>query len=86
MTEERRRGYHIEIRSSQKAVAAGRELPAGDHTFSAGAGEEETLLIDGKVVPYLTTPEGIRIYYQPPAQNLLEAARSFVDTQREKKE
>lgn len=86
MPEERRRGHSIEI------IAPGQSTPgleaALPEDLAAGvdAGDEEVLLIDGKVVPYRRTTEGVRIYYQPPANSLIEAARGFVDTQPEKPE
>ena len=79
METENRRGYVIEIQSGQPAPAAALEAsPAADSE------SEDVLLIDGQVVPYIATQEGIRIYYQAPEKDLLSAARSFVDTQPEK--
>ncbi len=83
MLKEERRGYNIEIRSSSPSERTTTTV------FSEGVtpeGEDgsEVLLIDGKVVPYIKTSEGYRIYYQPPAPDLPSAARSYVDTQPEK--
>ncbi len=83
MLKEKRRGYDIEIRSSEPS-----ELTTTT-VFSEGVTPEgengsEVLLIDGKVVPYLKTSEGYRIYYLPPTPDLPSAARIYVDTQPEK--
>lgn len=82
---EQRRGYVIEIRSSEAP-----EPSATDGTtLSSDSGivendRDEILLIDGEAVPYIRTSEGYRIYYQPPETDLPSAARSYVDTQPEK--
>lgn len=86
MAEEQRRGHSLEITPTERLPGGlERSLP---ESLAAGVApsDEEILLIDGEVVPYLRTPEGVRIYYQPPAANLIEAARNFVDTQREESE
>lgn len=81
MTEELRRGHSLEIvppaqSPSQPEAAQPENLAPGGEP-----GGEDVLLIDGEVVPYLKTAEGIRIYYQKPAASIIEAARSYVDTQ-----
>lgn len=87
MFTEKRRGYDIEIRSSEPSERSGIRVFSG--RFPAN-GEVETsdntevLLIDGEVIPYSKTTEGYRIYYQPPTPDLPSAARSYVDTQPEK--
>jgi len=86
MTHERRRGYRIEIQGPPKSTTGNKELSSDSRTLAAESDEKEVLLIDEKIVPYLKTPEGYRIYFQPPAADLLEAARSYVDTQPEKPE
>ena len=80
MFKEERRGYNIEIRSSEPSERTTTTV------FSEGVTPQredggEVLLIDGKVVPYIKTSEGYRIYYQPPAPDLPSAARFYIDTQ-----
>ena len=83
MATELRRGYVIEIQSRQPATRDGELAPDASPTTPDSA-TGDVLLIDGNVIPYLRTQEGVRIYYQPPQQDLLSAARSYVDTQPEK--
>ena len=85
MATEKRRGYVIELQSGQPAPTD-EALAVEASPVSASAATGDVLLIDGKEIPYVATQEGIRIYYQPPEDNLLSAARSYVDTQREKSE
>jgi hypothetical protein len=84
MVSERRRGYHIEVRSAAPSAPGAASLTAEASAGVHASAENEVLLIDGKVVPYAKTQEGFRIYYQAPEKDLLTAARSYVDTQREK--
>ena len=87
MTEELRRGYHIEVIPAENQAEINAVQPEGvDIPDIAGDANQtgETLLIDGEPTPYIRTDEGYRIFYQPPAPTLLEAARDYVDTQREK--
>ncbi len=72
------RGHVIEIVTPQASAS---EAPSESN---AGATGEEVLLIDGGPVPYTKNSQGYHIYYQPPEDSLLKAARSFVETQREK--
>lgn len=77
MPEETRRGYKIQVIPKAGAGAQG---------FAAAGAEpgHQTLLIDGKETPYRKTPKGYSIYFTPPAPDLMEAARRYIDTQREK--
>ncbi|MEW4461463.1 hypothetical protein AB1K42_25485 [Roseibium algicola] len=96
MAEETRRGYSIRIESVRslvddpnlsdlrdKLATSPSSGPTFESLIQSSEGNAEVLLIDGEIVPHIETDEGIRIYYQPPEQSLLEAARSFVDTQPE---
>lgn len=83
MLKEERRGYNIEIRSSSPSERT-TTIVFSEGVTPEGEDGSEVLLIDGKVVPYLKTSEGYRIYYQPPAPDLPSAARIYVDTQPEK--
>ena len=86
MITEQRRGYRIEIRTSAPSTRPREETVPDVAAAVPDSTAPEVLLIDGKVIPYIKTQEGIRIYYQTPKSDLLEAARSYVDTQREKTE
>ncbi len=85
MTEEKRRGYNILI--SDQDAAPGPESSGAEAIAPATPTEPsdntEVLSINGKVVPFTKSDQGYHIYYLPPAPSLLEAARNFVDTQRE---
>lgn len=83
MADELRRGYRIEIIQNNSGGIKLETQSTSSHTQSNESEEKEVLLIDGEVVPYVSTTEGFRIFYQPPEGTLLEAARSFVDTQPE---
>ncbi|MCK5830358.1 MAG: hypothetical protein KAH20_08650 [Methylococcales bacterium] len=72
------RGYVIEINTPQ--VSSSRALPEREANATVG----EVLLVDGKSIPYLKNTQGYHIYYQPPEDSLIKAARSFIETQREK--
>lgn len=85
MVTEERRGYRIDIDTTAPESSPD-ELPANATSRASESMADEVLRIDGDIVPYLKTPEGFRVYYQPPQNDLLEAARSYVDTQPEKKE
>lgn len=96
MTEEIRRGHSIRIYSIEAFIGSPNlsELrdnfvasPKSATQFEALSADnderQDVLTIDGEIVPYVHTQEGYRIYYQPPTETLLDAARSYVDTQRE---
>jgi len=85
MTEEVRRGYKIEIYDQPPS----NNLDEFSPRLNANPGRSEpteALRIDDKNIPYQKTNQGYRIYYQPPEDSLIDAARSFIDTQREKSE
>lgn len=85
MSEEMRRGYNIKIYKAMPSSSTDEVSPQ----LNAVAGDSEgneVLRIDDTNVPFLKTDQGYRIYYQPPEESLLEAARSYIDTQREKSE
>ena len=97
--EEIRRGYSIKIEtvetlfSSEPLSGLREELRASDRSephFQSLSVEpnvdKQVLIIDGEIIPYLETQDGYRVYYQPAANSLLEAARSYVDTQPEASE
>jgi len=71
------RGYVIEIYSPQAPAASA----VG---FANNTTNQETLLIDGEAIPYVLDTYGYHVYYQPPQNTLIEAARNFIETQREK--
>jgi len=77
-TTEVSRGYVIEIYTPQASSSEATPGAAADTT------SQEILLIDGESVPYLKNAQGYHIYYQPPEDSLLNAARSFIETQGEK--
>ena len=83
MAEERRRGHSIEIIAPGQSTHGLEAAQPENLAAGAEASDEDIVLIDGKVVPYRRTTEGVRIYYQPPANSLIEAARDFVGTQPE---
>jgi hypothetical protein len=97
--EEVRRGHSIKIEtvetlfSSEPLSELRDKLSASDHSapqFESLSVEpnksKEVLIIDGEIIPYVEAKDGYRVYYQPAAKSLIEAARSFVDTQPEVKE
>ena len=86
MTREQRRGYRIEIRGPAPLSNSANELAPDASSSGPDAETNEILLIDDRAVPYITTQQGVRIYYQPPEADLVAAARCYVDSQREKPE
>ncbi len=86
MAEEMRRGYSIAVMGTD--APAFKKFPTELATSSQGeiakAAEEELLFIDDEPVPFLKTDDGYFIFFEPAAGTLMEAARSFVDTQPEK--
>jgi len=72
------RGHVIEVSNPQASSSEALPEVAAD-TIS-----QEILLIDGEPIPYYKNEQGYHIYYQPPENSLLKAARNFVETQREK--
>jgi hypothetical protein len=84
--EEVRRGYKIEILSAGDSAPHALAVESGvDETVAAArAATGETLVIDGKPVPFTRSAGGYNIYYMPAENTLIEAARKFVDTQPEK--
>ncbi|WP_457796130.1 hypothetical protein [Methylocystis sp. S23] len=83
MTEETRRGYKIEVRNKGNFLTNFARTIGLIRTEGAQSQKQE-LLIDGATVPYIKTEEGYKIFYGRPKDTLLEAARSYIDTQREK--
>ena len=77
MTEEIRAGHVISIEETPPPAGAG---------IVAAAPTDPVLRINGEEVPYVRNEEGYHIYYQPPEPSLIGAARSFVDTKREKEQ
>jgi hypothetical protein len=77
MTREVTRGYVIEIYRPQA-------LAANATGLASNAINQETLLIDGEIIPYIQDAYGYHVYYQPPQNSLIKAARNFIETQREK--
>lgn len=47
---------------------------------------DDMLMINGKAIPYTKDATGYYIYYQSVEQNLLDAARSYLETQSEASE
>lgn len=43
--------------------------------------EGKELFIDKEEIPFVKTDEGYLIYYQPPEKTLLDAAKSYLNTQ-----
>ena len=43
--------------------------------------ENDVLRVDGEEIAYITTDGGYQIYYESPKPTLVEAARSYVETQ-----
>ena len=81
------RGHKIEIVSPEGGIEALAARPEGLPPAVEGRAPEEVtediLLIDDEEVPYLATPEGFQVWYQPPKPTLMEAAESYLDTQPE---
>lgn len=48
------------------------------HTIEIDA---DVLRIDGEEIAYLKTADGFQVYYEPPKPTLIEAAKSYVETQ-----
>lgn len=98
MPQEERRGHKIRIETVRtlrsnpdlsllhERLTAAPQAATQDKDIESSGDEKPVLFIDDQVVPYARTEEGYRVYYQPPEKTLLEAARSFVDTQREASE
>lgn len=87
--EELRRGYKIEVLSEGDATPrvfseSARESGVDETVAAAREATGETLVIDGKPVPFTKSAEGYNIYYMPAESSLMDAARKFVDTQPEK--
>lgn len=83
MPEETRRGYKIEVRRKEGFLTTFARTIGLLRTEGA-IPQGEDLLIDGTKVPYIKTEDGYKIYYGSPKPTLLEAARNYIDTQREK--
>ena len=84
-----RRGYTIEVLSQEDTASRdfdkfAPESGVEEMVTAAREATGETLVIDGKPVPFTKSADGYNIYYMPTENTLLDAARKFVDTQPEK--
>ena len=80
MSEEKRRGHTIHISRKDTSIGPQALVLGPDATPQQGT---EILIINGKPIPFTKSDQGYNIYYLPPAPSLIEAARNYVDIQRE---
>ena len=83
---EKVRGYTVEVVPAKPQAPSSGSSGVAIEGLAPEADAKDKLLIDGKEVPYLKSEEGYWITYSLPAPTLMDAARDYLATQKNKED